>query len=221
MVISADQYDLFQTGVLKKLAEEPQFFYTCVTANYYLFARKFRCKVYLSKHRLEVARQFWIADLKRLLDHDSDENTEQLDEFKQCAFLTFWLRRHHPLEKIEFAELANNEARSTYNKIQKWYATYGNDFSAIKFGSTICLNYCASSIEHMVSSSEDGGRTASINTRKIYLRRFRNRIDFWADFAMILKHKNNSPHSITLIYEALFGFTLPPIRHRELTSGGI
>ena len=219
MVIKHSEYDLFQKDILKKLADDAKFFYSCIAGNYYVSAQRFKCSVRLSKHRLEEARRFWLDDLDRLLARDSDDETVELDEFKQCAFLTFWLRRHCPLEAIEYDELAESQYKSTRELMQKWYAIYGNEVTSIEIGSTICINYCASSIAHHVSSEVEDPRRAKFISRDTYLKKFLQRKDFWADFAMIMKHKSNSPHSITLIYEALFGLTLGPVRNRNLQSG--
>ncbi len=221
MGIAAADYDLFQAEILEKLKKDVDFFLTCISTNYYLIGKRFRCDVSVSEHRLREAWLFWVSDLERLLESDVDKETKELDEFKQCAFLTFWLRRHQPIKNIRIQEIGSVKYKSSYEFLQKWYSRYGNDFGAIEIGSTICLNYYASSIVHEVSNGVAEDRVVLLSSRKEYIKSFRKRKDFWVDFTTVSKHKNFSPHAITLIYEALFGIQLAPIRKRNLQSGKI
>jgi len=216
-----NEFDLFQEDILKKLSQDVNFFQGCIAFNFFNGAKKFWCDISLSKHKLREAWEFWVADLDRLLEHDSDHKTKELDEFKQCAFLTFWIRRHQPIKSIHAHNIPSGNFADVRQNLQRWYSKYGDDFGAIEVGSTICLNYCGSSIKMSETTTKGDPRRVQFQSRKNYLSTFRRRKDFWADFAMIMKHKNNSPHSITLIYEALFGMSLPPIRKRKLQSGQI
>lgn len=216
-----DEFDLFQEDILKKLLKDVDFFQKCMATNYYFAAKKFRCDVELSEHRLRETWEFWAADLERLLKNETDDKTLELDEFKQCAFLTFWLRRHQPIKNLRRQKLVENEFKPAKEILQRWFSRYGNDFGAIEIGSTICLNYCASSIDEAITNVGDDHRLPQLRSKKNYLMLFKRRKDFWADFSMTMKHKNSSPHAITLIYEALFGFSLPPVRKRDLKSGRV
>lgn len=195
-MIASAEYSLYSDDMLRTIKKDRDSFIKCVTGNYIAIADEYGFNACLSKSRLINAHVFWCDDLERLKkDGSVAEPTEELDHFKHAAFLTFWLRRFHPLEKIDINSLDASDP--VVRSLHSWFSLYGNEICALSMGIKICTAFTIAEIAsrsdvHLLLSKDELLRNTIISPR------------FEADAIMMLKHKNNSPHSIYLIFKALY-----------------
>ena len=204
-MLPSDDYDLYSDTILDRIRGSKEDFRRCMTGNYVVIAREYGCEVSLSQSRLNDAQELWNDDLEALL-HRGTDGSKSLDQFKVSAFLTFWLRRCKPIN-AQFGDrrdlgLSTEDQRAA----RAWFNLYCNEICALRVGANLCQAYCIRS----VNRAQDGSarrvtKIRSTVTKQVTPRYVSVSPDFEADFVMMLKHKNNSPHSINLIFEALFG----------------
>jgi hypothetical protein len=202
-LIKFEEYDLYQPSLLSRIQTDERAFRKCIAGNYLTIAREFGSDIALSQSRLADTHTYWLADLGRLLSTGMQPETKILDHFKQAAFLTFWLRRHIPATHVFSNPMEVNGLPATDR--QRFFALYGNELCALHIGLDICHSY---ELQKLTASLEDAAigdkvavllKIANLKSRMIISP------DFEVDFVVNLKHKNNSPHSIYLIFRAIFG----------------
>lgn len=156
------------------------FFVNFVNYNYNVFARPYSCLVKVHVRRTVEALDIFLDDSARALKklHMSTE----LDEFKTAGFLAYWLRRRCVVDAIELAGPRDSAVSPT--NLQMEFIKYGNEICAFNTGFHFCLRFQAKS---------------EADARKI-------RVDyaFIRETAAFMSTKNVSPHSLYLIYRALF-----------------
>jgi hypothetical protein len=150
-VIRGADYDLFAAGVLSRIKASREQFINCVIGNYLAISEDYGCKASLSKSRLLDAHAFWVDDLERTLKSGISPATAALDQYKHAAFLTFWLRRFHPLEKLDF--LPEDMSDPHVQAIHSWFSLYANEICALHIGLKPCTGYFLASIADAASSS--------------------------------------------------------------------
>lgn len=150
--------------------------------------------IIISAERMGDAHEFWTKDRKRISHIELDDG--QLDHLKTCAHLTYWLRRSTPIIGIKpnTASMARltvgNEGVEEITSEQGFLSNYANEYMAIDIGFKICAMYESRRIDKRLSKQQV---SAYIPNKK-----------FIHDFCHLLKEKNVSPHSIYIIYYALF-----------------
>lgn len=143
-------------------------------------ADQYGCEVWLSARRLLDVQKLWEQDLANMIITDSDTP----DHFKQAGFLAYWLRRRVVIEKSAEAE---GKSPVIY---QDDFLEYSNEWCAFLVGFRICLPF-------------EAARTPG-PARMEQLQTLRLKPEYLRDLAVLLHHKNVSPHSLYLIYRSLF-----------------
>lgn len=207
-MISREQFDLYQVGIFEKLRCDEKAFRTCIAANYVRIARSYDCEINISASRLGDTYVYWLSDLERVLGADTDDRTIVLDHFKQASFLSFWLRRHLPLGHV-FYNPKPDEPKLAQDK-QKYFAFYGNEICALRVGLELCHAYELKRLFSIIESMPEDRVPELKSKRQMLINSELIEPDFEVDFVSTLKHKNNSPHSINLIFRSLF------MRYRSL-----
>lgn len=152
-------------------------------------ASTYACEVNLASRRLEEAQDLWVDDVKRMrIDGDGTP-----DHFKQAGFLCFWLRRRIILAVNHPAPQTDNPSER-----QSFFIRHGNEVCAFLIAFKLCAFYQAPG-----QSGVD---------RVKFLQSIRPDPNFLHDVAVLLFHKNVSPHALYLILRALFNpiYTRPP-----------
>lgn len=182
------EFTLFQPNALhcmhygKPGVITPQdWFVKAMSLAYGSLASVYNCEVDLSKRRLLEARKHWQQDLERvILDGDS----ERPDHFKEAGFLAYWLRR-----RIVVNESSKISGAPNIIYLNE-FLEYTNEFLAFLVGFRVCLFFEAT--------------RASGAARVDMLHQYRLNIEYLKDVAVLLHHKNVSPHSLYIIYRSLF-----------------
>lgn len=192
-------YSLFNKRVMDKLSDPPKFI-ELIAVNYDFIAKEAGCKTVMSPRRLLEAHILWQADLTRTLNEGISKPTKKLDHFKQAAFLAFWLRRLNPINDTKLVDEDNPVPVHLMNDQRVQFYRYGNEIAALLIGFQICL------VHESARAFPKGGDVRNLHgARRIeYLRRVRFPNELLKDYAMILKHKSMSPHSLYLMYRSLF-----------------
>jgi hypothetical protein len=142
----------------------------------------------IAEARLREAHIHWQRDLKRVenIEYDGDE----LDHFKHCGHLAYWLRRFSPIVECyatpQSGQIsAGNDLLSELEEQQKILYQYANQYSAFELGFRIVRFF----------------EWNKVNPNRTLIHPDR---DFVITACHVLKEKNISPHSLHLIYRALF-----------------
>ena len=197
---SADEtYSLFQKGIITRLADR-SWYIDCIAHNYYELAKRSGCSIAISERRLGEAHDFWIEDQTRTLHEGMASGTTNLDHFKQAAFIAFWLRRMRPINETTSNKPLAEIADARNSRIAH-FVIYGNEILAIQVGLQICLFY--------ETARAVAAGAVTLPGRTNYLKSLQFPKDLRDDCAMVLKHKNMSPHSLYLLYRALFTSLVP------------
>jgi len=196
-------YNLYQDDIIEKIITDEKVFKRCMIGNYHLIASNFGYDVNLSDDRLGEAWIHWKDDLDRVNLGSTPEETVELDHFKQASFLCFWLRRLIPLGHM-FLNPEPTPGVSEISETQKWFAMYGNELCATRIGVFLCHGYEIKKLQSIINEANEN-HVQELKTRRralINLQPMSSRLEI--DMVTNLKHKNNSPHSINLIFRALF-----------------
>jgi hypothetical protein len=145
------------------------------------------CEVNLSGRRLDEARELWIADVERA----KIENSIDADHFKQAGFLSYWLRRRVVVainHEIEGADAGT---------LQRDFLKYGNEICSFLTCFRLALFFEIERLHGTVRLEQLNG----IHLAPALVK----------DVAVLLHHKNVSPHAMYLVYRALFyPLRMPP-----------
>ena len=198
-------YDLFQEDIILRLKDRG-WFIECMAYNIIFVGRGYGCHVSISRTRLGEAYDYWVEDTHRTLKDGMPEGTEELDHFKHASFISFWLRRRLPINRIRFLVSLGDLHAEKFTQDQTFFRTYAGEISAFSIGLKICLFYHCNIIEQAGNQEGSGANmvTPLHEDLRSYLGSYRIRKNFLADTVMILKHKNVSPHGLYLLYRALF-----------------
>jgi hypothetical protein len=142
----------------------------------------------LSLARVVDAHGAWCNDLERVKHHEKLE--DDLDHFKRCGHLCFWLRRASSI--VEAIDPVNNLADAEgmpLSEIERDFRDllfpYANEYLAFDFGLQFCKFY---------EMNEGSQRARDLLLNEDYLR----------TVCKFMKYKNVSPHALFLIYKSLF-----------------
>ena len=142
------------------------------------------------------AYDFWNQDQARTLEKGIEDGAEGLDHFKHAWFISFWLRRLTPINVTH----RDVKAAHTNAEKQDFFLRYGKEICALLIGYEICLYY-----EMAAIADESTGQTIVPMTEwEAVLKKTNFTQPLLRDFAMVLKHKNMSPHSLYLLFKSLF-----------------
>lgn len=203
-----EEIHLFQSDIIQRLRDRG-WFIDCMASNFSFLARRWGCRVALSKRRLGEAHDFWLEDVNRTLKTGIEEGTKELDHFKHASFIAFWLRRMIPINSTY--KMDANKAGDTVASDTKRFLQYGNELCALLIGFQLCLFYECSKV-----AESKGTVIPLIRDRLTYLKSIQFPDNLKNDFAMVLKHKNISPHSLYLLYKSLFATI---VQNPHLASG--
>ena len=142
----------------------------------------------ISVARLVDAHGAWCNDLERVKHHEKLQ--EDLDHFKRCGHLCFWLRRAAPIvEAIDpttnLADAEGMPLSADEKDFREMLFPYANEYLAFDFGLQFCKFY---------EIAEGSERAKTLVLDEDYLR----------TNCKFMKYKNVSPHSLFLIYKSLF-----------------
>lgn len=143
----------------------------------------------ISKRRLKDAHYAWQDDLSRIAEREPNIDGE-LDHFKQCGHLAYWLRRAGPV--IEFTDLVEEygEEGGLYPREieeRKLLVNYGTEYLAFDFGYQFCQFY-----EIARTDRETSPPPPNLNP------------EYLLTVCNFLKFKQVSPHAMYLIYKTMF-----------------
>lgn len=175
----------------------PEAFIDFMLANYNFIAEAYGFETNMSRRRLTEAQSLWMFDMDRVLK-EMPPKTRQLDHFKQAAFLAFWLRRLLPVNETRLRHPPRGDETMFFEQRQIDFLRYGNEIAALLIGFQICLFY------ESARATRAANEVAFHRDRADYLRRVTFPQDLLMDYAMILKHKSLSPHSLYMMYRSLF-----------------
>lgn len=146
----------------------------------------------ISGYLCEQAHQRWVKDVSRVSDHEFDGGP--LDHFKRAALLCYWLRRYPPI--CEFGKNPDLQiAGIRFRKFDGREVRYANQFAAFDVGFRICRFWEA--------NREDAERIYGFVPKEGDFSLAGNG-NFVQDVSYVLADKNVSPHTLALIYRALF-----------------
>jgi len=161
-------------------------FLRTVTELFVNVARAHGCDVTLSEQRLLEARNLWLDDINRA----RTEGGNGIDHYKQAGFLVYWLRRRMVVNRID------DRAESGLNGARREFSRFGNEKASFVFGFRLCLGFAT---RHLPKSQ-----------RLDVIEHIDLTPEFRRDTAILLHHKQVSPHALYLIYRALFmDMTIP------------
>jgi hypothetical protein len=142
----------------------------------------------LSKRRLFDAHYAWLDDIKRVANHEPQIDAE-LDHFKQCGHLAYWLRRQAPvIDLVDIVE-AYGEEGGLYAEEEEQRSIlekYSGEYLAFDFGLQICHFYESERLDR------EERREPRID------------LEYLMTVCNFMKFKHVSPHSLFLIYKSLF-----------------
>jgi len=165
------------------------FFIRTISEEAHQIARQFGAEIRTIMHlRLLQAQDYWHRDILRLQEtiRQTDPDTlPEPDEFKQAAFLAYWLRRRMVVDRVQADDID--------------LVRYMNEIVAFLIGFRICHF-------HQAIRPDIVGEEA-----KRRIRQFRLHEDYVWELAIFLHHKNVSPHALYLIYKSLFHTAIPPV----------
>lgn len=179
---------LNRPDVFERLGKS-DYFITDIFAHYNQVAAKSYLQIDVAEDRLQDAFTLWQSDLERVGDREYGGG--QLDQYKMAGYLCFWLRRESPIiaisESPQMGRLeAGNDVIQELVDDQEFLYKYANEYLAFETGFRLCLN-------------------VEIWRADKTLRRFVvPKRSFLHDVSNVLKAKSISPHSLYLIYYALF-----------------
>lgn len=196
-------YELFQPDVLgpEKL-RNLNWFLHCLSSYAGATAARYGCRIQVSRSRLIEAYHFVWEDLDRNLDHNTKSSTTALDHFKHAGFVCFWIRRLLPIIEVRTVDSAavNQATRgmsgAQIGAAQNSFFGYGNEIFAFTIGWYITA--------YFESQRIDGEDVVKLRELVSPIDTLAARSAFLSDIVMTMKRKNNSPHSLYLLYKSFF-----------------
>lgn len=202
----SDEFTIFQKSIIQRL-EDREWFIDCIAYNYSLLAQSRGCGVSMSTRRLGEAFDFWREDNTRTLS-EGIETSVNLDHFKHASFVAFWLRRMIPINQtVVVSEYQAVPQKKNATEQQKFFLRCGNELCAFLIGFQICLFYEFGTKFEGDNVVDLVGQLQGTRLRKLQQHFLPPAMV--ADFVMILKHKNMSPHALYLLYKSLFATIAP------------
>lgn len=175
-----DHLKIGRTPDGEELHDGNDWFREAVAYTFRTVAYNFGYKAQFSKKRTREARSLWIADIKNMKIDGGGEP----DHFKQAGFLAYWMRRRIPISLLEKTD------RFDGSTPQLEFADYPNEICSFVFGLRVCIFFEA-------PKRETDARLKDLEALKLSPA-------FLRDIAVLLFHKQVSPHAMYLIYRSLF-----------------
>lgn len=208
-----EEYSLFQNNIIERL-DDRKWFIECMAFNFYSIGAEWGAFTETSARRLGETYDFWKVDARRTLDSGIKKGTKQLDHFKQASFIAFWLRRQIPINRtLRILPDGTVADGRPFSSEEEFFFRYGNEICALLIGLELCLYYEIwvklhllskhTSVVEPIANDERPYATHTTSTLE-YIRGCSLKRDCVRDFAMVLKHKNMSPHALYLLYKSLF-----------------
>ena len=198
---SLSNYSIFQQDIFRMLKEgkapetREDFFYEVISGHSSIVAARFNSKVILSPTRLHEAQVLWINDLEGMIEGGKiSQPTVEPCEYKHAAFLCYWLRRRVIVESCSRLDTEAPVSNLDFNRFK-------SEFIALHVSLEL-LGY------HVFS---EGAQVGSDMSSSVVLSN-----DFVHEMLVLLHHKNVSPHSLYLIFKALFVSVTPFQKSKQL-----
>ncbi len=193
-----DGFSLFQKGIFEFLKNgrppsisREEFFYNAIAGEACRIGQDFSCSLEINARRLFEAQDYWAWDMQSMSATDRIGGPSPVVpcEFKHAAFLTYWLRRR------VFVERVRKHPRSECGQEKAaFYSDYATELTAFLIGIRLCAYHVAKRAVH-----------ATVPGDIVHLPRLRQhiRFDIAREYAILLRHKNVSPHALYLAFRSL------------------
>jgi hypothetical protein len=199
---------IFDPDVLDKL-KDFDWFQLAVAEQYCMIARTYNCSLVMADDRMRQVHDFYLEEIKRAHDKNSDKLSLELDEFKHAAYLTFWLRRINPVREVRIIiKMGEREGWITSGgpaePLQERFILYGNEICAFLAGLRLSMFGASSGLldktdeTNVIRVWKDKSAIDVLDASQIH------------DFAMILKHKNISAHSLNMTFRMICRVGIQP-----------
>lgn len=180
-----DVFELLQSGGRDddgELITGAEWFDSAISLAFADIAREHDCRITLSDIRIREARFDWLHDCDRIRVNGSDNP----DHFKRAGYLCFWLRRRVLIEAIVSMEDA------PLSDFQAFFHQFGNEICSFMVCFRICFFFeCRRALAVGEIPDKD---FLSVDLPQGYI----------DDVSKLLRFNHVSPHSLYLIYKALF-----------------
>ena len=192
------EFSLYQKGIFELLKNgrppdisREAFFYNAIVGEACRIGRDFSCSLEINLRRLLEAQDYWAWDMSSMASTDRIEGTSPVVpcEFKHAAFLTYWLRRRVFVERVrKHSQLVCEQEKAEF------YSNYATELMAFLIG----IRLCAYHVAKKEATAADKGKV-------VQLPALQRRIDFEIarEHAILLRHKNVSPHALYLTFRSL------------------
>jgi hypothetical protein len=182
---------------------ELDYFCEAIQFNYFEISKRFACGVGCSRQRLEDAFGLWKRDCTRVYDgSDSVPN-----HFKQAGFLAYWLRRRMVVLKTP---THSQSLPGDKIEMREKFIVSANEMLAFSLGFHICAyHHYKKEIDASEGSVTSHFQSLSIPQKYLH------------DAAVLMRHKNISPHSLYLIYYSLFTSLQRPLIMSAVTVSSL
>lgn len=200
-----EEYKCEQEDLFTKLILDPVWFCDFIEYQYtQICFAKSALRPRLSRYNLMEAFDSFKPDIKDL--EERENRGQPAEQFKQAAWLAYWLRRASPIQSI-LASVASLPSVENASQLQDVLLRYGNEYCAFDLGFR-CSRYIASrslfALGRRVVVIKDNGPGEDAEIVHEDLRSYTLKQAFIIDACQMLKEKNVSPHSLYLVYKGLF-----------------
>ncbi len=193
-----DEFSLYQKGIFGFLkngrppdTSREEFFYYAIVDEACRIGQSFSCSLEINARRLFEAQDYWAWDMQSMTATDRIGGPSPVVpcEFKHAAFLTYWLRRRL------FVERVRKHPQSTCGQAKTdFYSDYATEMTAFLIGIRLCAYHVAK------KTAQEAGRCKVVHLPGLQQR---IRFDIAREYAILLRHKNVSPHALYLAFRSL------------------
>ncbi len=176
-------------NIFKDLARSQKFFDRQIKMYYTYFCRSGSYEPLLIDARLQDAYVAFRRDKKHMSNSLPDKKSPP-DHFKMVGVLVYWLRRFAPVCDLRDLGTTSNMPKELVELLKE----YPSELLAFVLGMSICYGFESEKIDN------PNGAPA-INA---------NNYDFYKMICYMMKFKNISPHSLGVVYKALYIPIMPP-----------
>lgn len=190
-------YSIFQQDIFRMLKEgkapeaKEDFFYEVISRHSNIIAGRFNSKIVLSPSRLHEAQVLWTNDMNSMIEGGKISHpTIEPCEYKHAAFLCYWLRRRLVVESSSRMDESLQVPNQDFNRFK-------SEFIALHVSLELLVYHVFGKNRKSAPIQRGSGVLPS---------------EFVHEMLVLLHHKNVSPHSIYLIFKALF-VTVAPLKN--------
>ena len=197
-----DKFSLFQKGIFELLKNgrppaisREKFFYNAIAGEACRIAQDFSCSLEINARRLFEAQDYWAWDMRSMAVTARIEGPSPAAPcaFKHAAFLTYWLRRRIFVERVRRHPQSGCGREKT-----DFYSDHATELTAFLIGIRLCAYHVAR------KEAKAAGRGEVV---RLPLLAQRIRFDIAREYAILLRHKNVSPHALYLAFRSLLCVT--------------